>query len=99
VALTLHREFDAKVGSELADQMARLYAASFTERELRDLLVFFKTPVGQKFLREEPPVISATIPCRPSCRPILSGACLRIQLRGTCVAYIEQAGTPSAAAF
>jgi uncharacterized protein len=59
VALTLHREFDAKVSGELADQMARLYAASFTERELKDLLVFFKTPVGQKFLREEPPVISA----------------------------------------
>jgi hypothetical protein len=59
VALTLHREFDAKVSSELADQMARLYASSFTERELKDLLVFFKTPVGQKFLREEPPVISA----------------------------------------
>jgi len=39
------------------DQMARAYATRFTEQELKDLLVFYKTPLGQKFTREEPNAI------------------------------------------
>jgi len=53
VAAILHKELDGK-SSELVDQMARAYAARFTEQELKDLLVFFKTPLGQKYIREEP---------------------------------------------
>ena len=53
VAATLHKELDGK-SSEVIDQMARAYATRFTEQELKDLLVFFKTPLGQKYIREEP---------------------------------------------
>ena len=53
VAATLHKELDGK-SSEVVDQMARAYASHFTEQELKDLLVFFKTPLGQKYVREEP---------------------------------------------
>jgi hypothetical protein len=53
VAATLHKELDGK-SSEVIDQMARAYAARFTEQELKDLLVFFKTPLGQKYIKEEP---------------------------------------------
>jgi uncharacterized protein len=56
VATALHKELDGK-SSEVLDQMARAYAARFTEQELKDLLVFYKTPLGQKFTREEPNAI------------------------------------------
>jgi uncharacterized protein len=57
VATVLHKEFDGTKGNEVLDQMARAYAARFTEQELKDLLVFYKTPLGQKFTREEPAAI------------------------------------------
>jgi len=53
VAAILHKELDGK-SSEVVDQLARAYASRFTEQELKDLLVFFKTPLGQKYIREEP---------------------------------------------
>ena len=56
VATALHKELDGK-SSEVLDQMARAYAARFTEQELKDLLVFYKTPLGQKFIKEEPNAI------------------------------------------
>jgi len=56
VALALSKEFDAKRG-EVLDQMARAYAGRFTEQELKDLLVFYKTPLGQKFTKDEPAAI------------------------------------------
>jgi hypothetical protein len=56
VVATLHKELDGK-RSEVLDQLARAYAAHFTEQELKDLLVFYKTPLGQKFTKEEPGAI------------------------------------------
>jgi uncharacterized protein len=56
VATVLHKELDGK-SSEVLEQMARAYATRFTEQELKDLLVFYKTPLGQKFIREEPSAI------------------------------------------
>jgi len=56
VAAELHKELDGK-SSEVLDQMARAYATRFTEQELKDLLVFYKTPLGQKFIKEEPAAI------------------------------------------
>jgi uncharacterized protein len=56
VALALHKELDGK-SSEVLEQMAQAYAERFTEQELKDLLVFYKTPLGQKFTREEPSAI------------------------------------------
>ncbi len=56
VALTLHKELDGK-SSEVVNEMARAYATRFSEQELKDLLVFYKTPLGQKFIKEEPAAI------------------------------------------
>jgi len=56
VATLLHKELDGK-SSEVLDQMARAYATRFTEQELKDLLVFYKTPLGQKFVKTEPDAI------------------------------------------
>ena len=41
---------------ELTAEVAKLYAAHFTEAELKDLLAFYKTPVGMKLIAEQPKV-------------------------------------------
>jgi len=53
VGKMLHTEYDAK-SNELIDELAKIYARHFTERELKDLAVFYKTPLGQKWANEEP---------------------------------------------
>jgi uncharacterized protein len=39
---------------EIGDGMAQIYASEFTEQELKDLVTFYKTPLGQKLLSNEP---------------------------------------------
>lgn len=41
-------------GNPLDKQMVRLYAETFTEPELRQMIAFYKTPVGQKALQKMP---------------------------------------------
>lgn len=40
--------------SRIAPKLARLYASAFTESQLHDLIRFYKTPTGQKAVREMP---------------------------------------------
>jgi uncharacterized protein len=42
---------------EIGDGMAQIYANEFTEQELKDLVTFYKTPLGQKLLSTEPRAI------------------------------------------
>jgi hypothetical protein len=46
---------------ELANEVARLYATHFTEKELKDILAFYTSPAGKKMLTEQPVVISASL--------------------------------------
>lgn len=46
---------------ELVDATAHIYAAHFTEQELKDLLAFYKSPIGQKALVEEPKVLEEAL--------------------------------------
>jgi hypothetical protein len=46
---------------DITEQMARIYASDFTEQELKDLVTFYKTPLGQKLLTVEPQSISASM--------------------------------------
>jgi hypothetical protein len=46
---------------EIGDGMAQVYAAEFTEQELKDLVVFYKTPLGQKLLSAEPKAIQISM--------------------------------------
>ncbi len=39
---------------ELTAEIAKLYAIHFTEAELKDLLAFYKSPVGMKLITEQP---------------------------------------------
>ena len=46
---------------EIGEGMAQLYAAEFTEQELKDLVIFYKTPLGQKLLTSEPKAINDSL--------------------------------------
>jgi hypothetical protein len=39
---------------EVIDATARIYASHFTEDELKQLLAFYQTPLGQKMIAQEP---------------------------------------------
>jgi uncharacterized protein len=41
--------------------MAKIYASVFTEQELKDLVTFYKTPLGQKLLATEPTAIQTSM--------------------------------------
>jgi len=42
---------------EIGDGMAQFYCTEFTEKELVDLVAFYKSPLGQKLLSSEPRAI------------------------------------------
>jgi hypothetical protein len=42
---------------EIGEGMAKVYASEFTEQELKDLVTFYKSPLGQKLLSTEPRAI------------------------------------------
>jgi hypothetical protein len=46
---------------EIGDGMANIYASSFTEQELKDLVTFYKSPLGQKLLVTEPKAIQGSM--------------------------------------
>jgi hypothetical protein len=46
---------------EIGEEMAKIYANDFTEQELKDLTAFYKSPLGQKLLTEEPKSIQASM--------------------------------------
>src|ERR1700727_1039535 len=46
---------------EIGDGMAKVYADAFTEQELKDLVTFYKSPLGAKLLTAEPEAIQGSI--------------------------------------
>jgi len=46
---------------EIGDGMAQIYATEFTEQELKDLVLFYKTPLGAKLLASEPRAIQLSM--------------------------------------
>ncbi|HMF26348.1 MAG TPA: DUF2059 domain-containing protein [Pseudolabrys sp.] len=55
IAAQLRADFAPRF-DELTNEVAQLYATHFTEQELRDLLAFYKTPVGMKLITEQPKI-------------------------------------------
>ncbi len=47
--------------AQIANDVARIYAQNFTEAELRDLLTFYKSPLGQKSLTMDPKAVNDTM--------------------------------------
>jgi hypothetical protein len=43
--------------AELMNEAAKLYAARFTEQEVKDMVTFYKSPLGKKMIAQEPVVL------------------------------------------
>src|SRR5882672_1785042 len=56
VAAKLQAELTPRT-AELLNDGARLYASRFTEQELKDVLAFYKSPVGRKVITQEPAIL------------------------------------------
>jgi hypothetical protein len=52
----LRTEFSPR-RDQIIDEIARIYAQKFTEPEMKEVIAFYKTPVGKKFVNEEPALI------------------------------------------
>jgi hypothetical protein len=46
---------------EIGDGMAHAYATEFSEQELKDIVTFYKSPLGQKLLAAEPKAIQQSM--------------------------------------
>jgi hypothetical protein len=46
---------------EIGEGMAQVYANEFTEQELKDLVTFYKSPLGQKLLTAEPRAVQMSM--------------------------------------
>ena len=46
---------------EIGEGMAKIYASHFTEQELKDLVTFYKSPLGQKLIAQEPKAIEQSM--------------------------------------
>ncbi|MBI3436216.1 MAG: DUF2059 domain-containing protein [Proteobacteria bacterium] len=60
VAEKLRKDFDPR-RNDLAATIARAYASNFTEAELKDLVAFYKTPLGKKLLVGEPKALEQAL--------------------------------------
>jgi hypothetical protein len=60
VAGKLRAEY-APRSAEVLNEIAKLYAARFTEQELKDTLAFYKSPLGRKLLVEEPSILDQSM--------------------------------------
>ncbi|HVV62247.1 MAG TPA: DUF2059 domain-containing protein [Pseudolabrys sp.] len=47
--------------SEVTDEVAKLYATNFSEKELKDLLAFYKSPLGSKLIKDQPIIAEASV--------------------------------------
>ncbi|MGB9369454.1 MAG: DUF2059 domain-containing protein [Xanthobacteraceae bacterium] len=59
VGAQLRAEFTPR-RNELMNEAAKLYAAAFTEQEIKDMTTFYKSPLGKKMLVTEPQVLDRT---------------------------------------
>mgnify|MGYP002629538404 CR=1 FL=1 len=60
IALQMRTDLTPRLG-ELRAEVARIYALHFTEAELKELLVFYKSPVGKKLISEQPKVVESSL--------------------------------------
>jgi len=60
VAADVAKQFAGRE-KEIGVGMAKVYASEFTEQELKDLVTFYKSPLGQKLITAEPQAIGLSM--------------------------------------
>jgi hypothetical protein len=56
VAAQLRKDYAGK-SAEIANEMARIYAQQFSEKEIAEAVAFYRTPLGKKLIEVEPKVL------------------------------------------
>jgi hypothetical protein len=60
VAVLVTKSFAGKE-KEIGEGMAQIYCNEFSEQDLKDIVAFYKSPLGQKLLTNEPRAIQASM--------------------------------------
>lgn len=60
IAAQLKNEYATK-RTEISNEMARVYAQQFTEKEIKDAVAFYRTPLGKKLIDVEPKVLEQSM--------------------------------------
>jgi len=60
VAMALRTEYTPRQ-TQIRDQLARLYTQHYNEQELKDILTFYKSPLGKKMNEEEPKFVEQSM--------------------------------------
>jgi uncharacterized protein len=60
IAAKIKRDSAPRV-AEMLNEVSKMYAARFTEAELKDVLAFYKSPVGQKIIITEPAILDQSV--------------------------------------
>jgi hypothetical protein len=60
VAAKLRTEYAPRL-TELMTEVATLYASYFTEKEIKEILAFYKSPVGKKMITAEPKALDKSM--------------------------------------
>ncbi len=58
VSLKVAKDFAGRE-KEIGEEFAKIYASHFTEQELKDLVAFYKSPLGKKSIDQEPQVFAS----------------------------------------
>jgi hypothetical protein len=60
IAANIAKDYEPRT-SELVDATARFYASHFTEAELKGILSYYQSPLGQKMIVEEPKALDESM--------------------------------------
>ena len=60
IAIKIKNDSGPRV-AELLNEVVKMYASRFTEPELKDVLAFYKSPVGQKIILQEPAILDQSV--------------------------------------
>jgi hypothetical protein len=47
--------------AELIDDLAKIYAETFSEQEMKEIIAFYQTPAGKKMLDQQPRLVDASM--------------------------------------
>jgi uncharacterized protein len=85
-AAVAHKTYDSRI-DELVDASARIYASHFSEAELRSILTFYQSPLGQKIINEEPKALDESMAAAGKW-----GDNLSVEVMGTMRAELKKRG-------
>ncbi|RDV01966.1 DUF2059 domain-containing protein [Undibacter mobilis] len=60
VAAQIRKDYESRV-SEVHNKVTEIYAANLSEQELKDILAFYTSPAGKKFLVAQPKIIDESL--------------------------------------